>query len=144
MTASPTAATPTPHPAVAPQPAVALEVDGVPPGTTNAELAALFSPSCSVDKVLVVFDHASGGGSGDAGSALVLLRPSATAGADAQVAAGALCGHHLGSSSLSVRVCSSPAAWVQRALGPQVRGACKGTARWECLAVHACYVPFPC
>lgn len=124
MTAPPAAATPTPRTAAS-EPAVALEVHGVPPGTTNAELAAIFSPLCAVDKVLVVFEHAStSGGNGDAGSgsALVLLRPSSAAGATAQAAADALDGHALGSGSISVRLCSSPAAWVHRALGPQVSG----------------------
>ncbi|PRW45456.1 mRNA export shuttling [Chlorella sorokiniana] len=41
-------------------------------------------------------------------------------GAPIRAAAAALDGHQMGGSSLSVQVCSSPAAWVQRALGPQL------------------------
>lgn len=128
MTAPPPAAATTPRAAAASEPPVALEVTCIPPGTTNADLAALFGPFCAIDKAVCVFEHAgaAGGSSSGSGSALLLLKGSATADASALAAAKALDGHQLGGGSLAVRVCSSPAAWLQRALGLQVRGAYNG------------------
>lgn len=130
MTAPPPAAATTPRAAAASEPPVALEVTCIPPGTTNADLAAIFGPFCAIDKAVCVFEHAGAASCSGSGSALLLLKGSDAGDASALAAAKALDGHQLGGGSLAVRVCSSPAAWLQRALGLQVRGQYNG-------AVHA-------
>ena len=128
-----------PLPAAAPaaaedaaHPLAALEVTHIPAGTTHAELAGLFAQFCSLERVVTVFEHFSGGGGsgggggGDEGSALVLLPPAEGAADAAELAADILDCYPLEGSMLGVRLCDSPAAWLQRALGAQVRCRCTG------------------
>lgn len=109
-------------PAAASQPAVALEVTGLPP-LQGDELAALLAHLRSMGRVITAFAQPDGGSGGDGGGALVLLPPGTPAATATQLAAGGLLeGCHLDFSMLRVSLCSDPAGWVQQAIGLQVSG----------------------
>ena len=144
MAAPPGGAAPAARPPAAPaatsQPAVALEVTGLPQSLSGDELAALLSHLRSMGRVITAFAQPDGGSTGSSGGALVLLPPDTTAATATQLAVGGLLeGCHVDVSMLRVSLCSDPAGWVQQAIGVEVRSLEWPGVPWP--AAFGCHLP---